>query len=76
MIKDINIRKAIIPTVGFDNRFLLTTKAQQKEMLPIVDKPIIQYIIEETIYSWTKEILIIIGICKKRIEDYLGVSFW
>ena len=64
------IRKAIIPAAGLGTRFLPATKAQPKEMLPIVDKPIIQYIIEEAIASGIEEILIITGRNKKCIEDH------
>ena len=64
------IRKAIIPAAGLGTRFLPATKAQPKEMLPIVDKPTIQYIIEEAIASGIEEILIITGRSKKAIEDH------
>ena len=62
------IRKAIIPAAGLGTRFLPATKAQPKEMLPIVDKPTIQYIIEEAVASGIEEILIITGRSKKCIE--------
>ena len=68
------IRKAIIPAAGLGTRFLPATKAQPKEMLPIVDKPTIQYIIEEAIASGIEEILIIIGRSKKCIEDHFDKS--
>ena len=68
------IRKAIIPAAGLGTRFLPATKAQPKEMLPIVDKPTIQYIIEEAIASGIEEILIITGRSKKCIEDHFGKS--
>ena len=64
------IRKAIIPAAGLGTRFLPATKAQPKEMLPIVDKPTIQYIIEEAIASGIEEILVITGRSKKSIEDH------
>ena len=64
------IRKAIIPAAGLGTRFLPATKAQPKEMLPIVDKPTIQYIIEEAIASGIEEILVITGRSKKAIEDH------
>lgn len=64
------IRKAIIPAAGLGTRFLPATKAQPKEMLPIVDKPTIQYIIEEAIESGIEEILIITGRNKRAIEDH------
>lgn len=63
------IRKAIIPAAGLGTRFLPATKAQAKEMLPIVDKPTLQYIIEEAIESGIEEILIVTGRNKKSIED-------
>ncbi len=69
------VRKAIIPAAGFGTRFLPATKAQPKEMLPIVDKPIIQYIIEEAIASGIEEILIITGKYKRSIEDHFDRSF-
>ncbi|MBS6007245.1 MAG: UTP--glucose-1-phosphate uridylyltransferase GalU [Clostridium baratii] len=68
------IRKAIIPAAGLGTRFLPATKAQPKEMLPIVDKPTIQYIIEEAIDSGIEEILIITGRSKKCIEDHFDKS--
>ena len=68
------IRKAIIPAAGLGTRFLPATKAQPKEMLPIVDKPTIQYIIEEAIASGIEEILIITGRGKKGIEDHFDRS--
>ena len=64
------VRKAIIPAAGLGTRFLPATKAQPKEMLPIVDKPTIQYIIEEAIDSGIEEILIITGRNKRAIEDH------
>jgi len=69
-----NIRKAIIPAAGLGTRFLPATKAQPKEMLPIVDKPAIQYIIEEAIQSGIEEILIITGRNKRAIEDHFDRS--
>ncbi len=69
------IRKAIIPAAGFGTRFLPATKAMPKEMLPIVDKPTIQYIIEEAIESGIEEILIITGKYKRAIEDHFDKSF-
>ena len=68
------IRKAIIPAAGLGTRFLPATKAQPKEMLPIVDKPTLQYIIEEAIASGIEEILIITGRNKKSIEDHFDRS--
>ena len=71
---DKKISKAIIPAAGLGTRFLPATKAQPKEMLPIVDKPTLQYIIEEAIESGIEEILIITGRNKKSIEDHFDRS--
>ena len=68
------VRKAIIPAAGLGTRFLPATKAQPKEMLPIVDKPTIQYIIEEAVASGIEEVLIITGRNKKSIEDHFDKS--
>ena len=68
------IRKAVIPAAGLGTRFLPATKAQPKEMLPIVDKPTLQYIIEEAVESGIEEILIITGKNKKSIEDHFDKS--
>lgn len=74
MSKSQKIRKAIIPAAGLGTRFLPATKAQPKEMLPIVDKPAIQYIVEEAIQSGIEEILIITGRNKRAIEDHFDRS--
>ena len=68
------IKKAVIPAAGLGTRFLPATKAQPKEMLPIVDKPTLQYIIEECVASGIEEILIITGRNKKSIEDHFDKS--
>ncbi|MGH4118122.1 UTP--glucose-1-phosphate uridylyltransferase GalU [Clostridium sp.] len=68
------VRKAIIPAAGLGTRFLPATKALPKEMLPIVDKPTMQYIIEEAVESGIEEILIITGRNKKSIEDHFDKS--
>lgn len=68
------VRKAIIPAAGLGTRFLPATKAQPKEMLPIVDKPTLQFIIEEAVESGIEEILIITGRNKKSIEDHFDKS--
>ncbi|MDE4541398.1 UTP--glucose-1-phosphate uridylyltransferase GalU [Thermoanaerobacterium sp. R66] len=68
------IRKAIIPAAGLGTRFLPATKAQPKEMLPIVDKPTIQYIVEEAVNSGIEDILIITGRNKRAIEDHFDKS--
>lgn len=69
------VRKAIIPAAGLGTRFLPATKAQPKEMLPIVDKPTIQYIIEEAVASGIEDILIITGRGKRAIEDHFDKSY-
>lgn len=68
------IRKAVIPAAGFGTRFLPETKAMPKEMLPIVDKPTIQYIVEEIRASGIEQILIISGYAKRAIEDHFDSS--
>ena len=68
------IRKAIIPAAGLGTGFLPVIKAQPKEMLHIVDKPMLQYIIEECVESGIEEILIITGRNKKSIEDHFDIS--
>lgn len=69
------VRKAIIPAAGLGTRFLPATKAQPKEMLPIVDKPTIQYIIEEAVASGIEDIIIISGRGKRAIEDHFDKSY-
>jgi len=68
------IRKAVIPAAGFGTRFLPETKAMPKEMLPIVDKPTIQYIVEEILASGIEQILIISGHAKRAIENHFDSS--
>lgn len=68
------IRKAIIPAAGLGTRFLPATKAQPKEMLPIVDKPAIQYIVEEAIASGIEDVIIVTGRNKRAIEDHFDKS--
>lgn len=65
-----NIRKAVIPAAGFGTRFLPQTKAMPKEMLPIVDKPVIQYVVEELVASGITDIIIVTGWHKRAIEDH------
>ncbi|MFJ5747632.1 UTP--glucose-1-phosphate uridylyltransferase GalU [Peribacillus frigoritolerans] len=69
------ITKAIIPAAGLGTRFLPATKAQPKEMLPIVDKPTIQYIIEEAVNSGIEDIIIVTGRGKRAIEDHFDKSY-
>ena len=68
------IRRAVIPAAGFGTRFLPATKATPKEMLPIVDKPTIQYIVEEALESGIEDILIISGHAKRAIEDHFDAA--
>lgn len=67
--------KAVIPAAGFGTRFLPVTKAQPKEMLPVYDKPTIQYVIEEAVSSGIDDILIVTGKNKRSIEDHFDKSF-
>ncbi|WP_397334622.1 UTP--glucose-1-phosphate uridylyltransferase GalU [Paenibacillus sp. 1011MAR3C5] len=69
------VRKAIIPAAGLGTRFLPATKAMPKEMLPIVDKPTIQYIVEEAVESGIEDIIIVTGKGKRAIEDHFDNSF-
>src|SRR5512147_956136 len=69
------IRKAVFPAAGLGTRFLPATKAQPKEMLPLVDKPIIQYVIEEAVQSGLTNIIIVTGRGKNAIEDHFDVSY-
>lgn len=69
------IRKAILPVAGFGTRFLPATKAQPKEMLPVVDKPVIQYLVEEAVRSGIEEIVFVTGRGKRAIEDHFDVSY-
>jgi UTP--glucose-1-phosphate uridylyltransferase len=74
-VTSLKVRKAIIPAAGLGTRFLPATKAQPKEMLPIVDKPTIQYIVEEAIKSGIEDIIIISGRSKRAIEDHFDKSY-
>jgi len=69
------VRKAVFPAAGLGTRFLPATKAQPKEMLPLVDKPLIQYGVEEAVRSGVKNIIIVTGRGKSAIEDHFDVSF-
>src|SRR3989338_10587760 len=71
----IPIRKAIIPVAGYGTRFLPVTKAMPKEMLPIVDTPVIQYIVEEAVRSGITDIIFVTGRGKRAIEDHFDTSF-
>src|SRR5687768_14022420 len=69
------IRKAVFPAAGLGTRFLPATKASPKEMLPLVDKPLIQYVVEEAVQSGIESIIIVTGRGKSAIEDHFDISF-
>lgn len=69
------VRKVVIPAAGFGTRFLPATKAQPKEMLPIVDKPIIQYVVEEAVEAGIEQVIIVTGWHKRAIEDHFDKHF-
>jgi UTP--glucose-1-phosphate uridylyltransferase len=69
------VRKAVFPAAGLGTRFLPATKAQPKEMLPLVDKPTIQYVVEEAVASGLSEIIIVTGRNKRAIEDHFDAAF-
>ena len=69
------VRKAVIPAAGFGTRFLPATKSQPKEMLPIVDTPVIQYVIKECVDSGITDILLVIGKSKRAIEEHFDRNF-
>ncbi|MDD3498459.1 MAG: UTP--glucose-1-phosphate uridylyltransferase GalU [Candidatus Moranbacteria bacterium] len=73
--RDKKIKKAILPVAGFGTRFLPATKAQPKEMLPVVDKPVIQYLVEEAVSAGIEEIIFVTGRGKRAIEDHFDISF-
>jgi UTP--glucose-1-phosphate uridylyltransferase len=75
MAKPQRITKAIFPVAGFGTRFLPATKAQPKEMLPIVDKPVIQYLVEEAVAAGITDIIMVTGRGKRAIEDHFDTSF-
>lgn len=69
------IRKAVIPAAGYGTRFLPATKAMPKEMLPVVDKPIIQYVVEDAVSAGVEDIIIVTGWHKRSIEDHFDYPF-
>jgi UTP--glucose-1-phosphate uridylyltransferase len=69
------VRKAVFPAAGLGTRFLPATKASPKEMLPLVDKPLIQYVVEEVVASGIESIIIVTGRSKTPIEDHFDISF-
>src|SRR6478752_7108406 len=72
--KSQRVRKAVLPAAGLGTRFLPATKAQPKEMLPVVDKPLIQYVVEECVASGIESIIIVTGRGKNAIEDHFDSS--
>lgn len=74
-MKEKKIKKAILPVAGFGTRFLPATKAQPKEMLPVVDKPVIQYLVEEVVDAGVEEVIFVTGRGKRAIEDHFDTSF-
>jgi UTP--glucose-1-phosphate uridylyltransferase len=70
-----NVRKAVFPAAGLGTRFLPATKAQPKEMLPLVDKPAIQYVVEESVASGLDQIIIVTGRSKRALEDHFDTAF-
>jgi len=71
----LKIKKAIMPVAGFGTRFLPATKAQPKEMLPVVDKPVIQYLVEQAAEAGIEEVIFVTGRGKRAIEDHFDYSF-
>jgi UTP--glucose-1-phosphate uridylyltransferase len=71
----VKVRKGVFPAAGLGTRFLPATKAQPKEMLPLVDKPMIQYVVEEAVASGLSEIIIVTGRGKRAIEDHFDAAF-
>src|SRR5436309_1108980 len=69
------VRKAVIPAAGLGTRFLPATKAQPQEMLPVVDKPAIQYVVEEAVRAGIDDILVITGRGKRSLEDHFDRNF-
>src|SRR5438067_5200174 len=69
------IRKAVLPAAGLGTRFLPATKASPKEMLPLVDKPLIQCVVEEAVLSGVESVIIVTGRGKTAIEDHFDISF-
>jgi UTP--glucose-1-phosphate uridylyltransferase len=75
MLNGQKVRKIVIPAAGYGTRFLPVTKASPKEMLPIVDKPVIQYIVEEAVAAGIEEIILITGSNKRALEDHFDYNF-
>lgn len=75
MVMNKKVRKAVIPVAGFGTRFLPATKAQPKEMLPLVDKPIIQYVVEDAVSAGIEDIILVTGWHKRNIEDHFDYPY-
>ena len=69
------LRKAVIPAAGLGTRFLPATKASPKEMLPLVDKPLIQYAVEEAVAAGIEDVIVVTGRGKRAIEDHFDIEF-
>ena len=69
------VRKAVFPAAGWGTRFLPATKAQPKEMLPLVDKPVIQYAVEEAVAAGIEQVIIVTSSQKRAIEDHFDLSY-
>ncbi|MDD5043837.1 MAG: UTP--glucose-1-phosphate uridylyltransferase GalU [Patescibacteria group bacterium] len=69
------IRKVVIPVAGFGTRFLPATKAQPKEMLPVVDKPVIQYVVEEAVRAGITDVILVTGASKRAVEDHFDYNY-
>src|SRR5512141_3488372 len=69
------VKKAVFPVAGLGTRFLPATKSSPKEMLPLIDKPLVQYVVEEAVASGIEQILFVTGRSKRAIEDHFDISF-
>jgi len=69
------IRKCVIPVAGIGTRFLPATKAQPKEMLPVVDKPVVQYVVEEAVAAGITDIILVTGPSKRAVEDHFSPNY-
>lgn len=74
MSKNQVVRKAVMPVAGLGTRFLPATKATPKEMLPVVDKPVIQYVVEEAVAAGLEDILFVTGRAKRALEDHFDFN--
>jgi UTP--glucose-1-phosphate uridylyltransferase len=75
MSSKMEVKKAVFPVAGLGTRFLPATKASPKEMLPLIDKPLVQYVVEEAVASGIEQILFVTGRSKRAIEDHFDISF-